>query len=126
MQDKTFTTSTPKPSNRLYTDFFPLSLDILPSPIKSPQLRQKSTTSQEKDHERLKRKRKIISERSMWIPKLSLSNFDKEVLQSEEGWLNDSIINAAQELLKVECTFKGFQKNSLGPFFDFDVMQEEI
>ena len=39
----------------------------------------------------------------MWIPQLELSSSDREILLSPTAWLTDSIINAAQNLLKKAC-----------------------
>ena len=36
----------------------------------------------------------------MWIPALELTNTDKQILLNPVGWLTDTIIDAAQMLLK--------------------------
>ena len=62
----------------------------------------------------------------MWIPELGLRKFDKEVLQSETGWLNDNIVDAAQILLKKVCPIQGLQKVSLGLTLIFGVQRGEF
>ena len=62
----------------------------------------------------------------MWIPELGLRKFDKKVLQSETGWLNDNIVDAAQILLKKVCPFQGLQKVSLGMTLIFEVQRGEF
>ena len=41
-----------------------------------------------------------VSEKSKWIPELSLRLSDKQQILSPIGWLTDSIIDAAQAMLK--------------------------
>ena len=62
----------------------------------------------------------------MWILELGLRKFDKEVLQSETGWLNDNIVDAAQILLKNVCPIQGLQKVSLGLTLIFEVQRGEF
>ena len=49
-----------------------------------------------------------------WIEELKLFPSDKHTLLSPTEWLNDALINAAQELLKKSSNFKGFQNTQLG------------
>ena len=67
-----------------------------------------------------------ISNRYMWILELGLRKFDKEVLQSETGWLNDNIVDAAQILLENVCPIQGLQKVSLGLTLIFEVQRGEF
>ena len=148
--DKGIFTSTPKPKQELYTDFFPLELEVLPSPVHSPSPVnlspsppthlpppsskllpvQLSPTSPLQSNRLFSERRKLnrarISNRYMWIPELGLRKFDKEVLQSETGWLNDNIVDAAQILLKKVCPIQGLQKVSLGLTLIFEVQHGEF
>ena len=50
-----------------------------------------------------------------WLSNLKLTEADKELLLSPIGWLNDSLINAAQQLLKSKCSqIAGFQDVTCG------------
>ncbi len=115
---KGIVTSSPKPTRKFYTDFFPISLVNLPSPIQLPK--------QPNNQSAKKVKRKRIASRVMWISKLDLKKVDKEILQSDTGWLNDSIIDAAQILLKSVCPGNGFQPISVSSALVCDVQRAEF
>ena len=54
-----------------------------------------------------------------WISKLNLNLQEKRILMSPTGWLNDSIIDAAQKLLKIANTaIPGLQMNYRTHSFD--------
>ena len=62
----------------------------------------------------------------MWISELGLSNHDRECLLSD-GWLTDSIVNAAQMLLrKSNPLISGLQDVTLGLTMCFEVESEEF
>ena len=64
---------------------------------------------------------------SMWVQNslYNLSGDDREILLSPVGWLNDSIISAAQALLK-QCLISGFQPPSIGMTMEFVIQQSEF
>ena len=62
----------------------------------------------------------------MWIPELGLSNNDHERLLSD-GWVTDSIVNAAQTLLRESNpNILGLQNVALGLTMSFDVEPGEF
>ena len=62
-----------------------------------------------------------------WLPELGLSTSDRDVLHSPIGWLNDSLINAAQRLLKeVNPAMPGLQDVTLGLTLNFCVEPHEF
>ena len=57
---------------------------------------------------------------SMWVPELHLQESDREALLSCTAWLSDSVINAAQLLLKkANSAVSGLQDVLLGPVGGF-------
>ena len=62
-----------------------------------------------------------------WIPEFHLLETDREALVNPTGWLTDSIINAAQTLLKQANTaVSGFQDVTLGLASSFSVETGEF
>ena len=110
--------SSPKPTQQFYTDFFPESLNSIPSPIKLPK--------QPDNQSARKIKRKKIASRVMWISSLDLKKFDKKILETDTGWLNNSIIDAAQTLLKSAAGVNGFQPTSVVLDLVCDVQRAEF
>ena len=45
---------------------------------------------------------KFESEIESWIPTYNLNVNDKKIIEDTSGWLNDKIINAAQDILKTQ------------------------
>lgn len=67
-----------------------------------------------------------VSTPTMWIPELGLSTYDRDVLLSN-GWLTDSIVNAAQTLLrKSNPIISGLQDVTLGLTMSFEVEPGEF
>ena len=62
----------------------------------------------------------------MWIPELELSSSDKEILLSPTAWLTDSIIDAAQNLLKKEFPVPGLQSVGCGLTMTFAIQPGEF
>ena len=63
----------------------------------------------------------------MWLPYLNLSQKDKEILLSPTAWITDSIVNAAQQLLREQFPrLPGLQDVSLGLTMAIDVMPGEF
>ena len=63
----------------------------------------------------------------MWLADLNLHQSDKEVLLSPTPWLTDSIINAAQQLLRKQYPhLPGLQDVSLGLTMSFNVQRGEF
>ena len=57
-----------------------------------------------------------------WLPDLKLTDADRQTLLDPLGWLTDSHINAAQQLLKEACAaISGFQDVACGVVLSFDV-----
>ena len=55
----------------------------------------------------------------LWL--VGLNEDDKKILETN-GWLNDRLVNAAQDLLKVQFSnVPGFQTTLLGQNFSFNV-----
>ena len=51
----------------------------------------------------------------------TLTDHDFNVIESATGWLENTVIQQAQVLLKrVNPNIKGFQRTSLGPYSNFD------
>ena len=50
----------------------------------------------------------------------------REVILSSTGWLDDVIINAAQDLLKEQFEISGFQNTTLGCNLSFDILRSEF
>ncbi len=62
-----------------------------------------------------------------WIPDLGLTETDRNTVLSLTAWLTDSIVNAAQSLLKkVNPRMPGFQSVTLGHTMSFDVEPGEF
>lgn len=63
----------------------------------------------------------------MWLPFLNLSHKDKEILLSPTAWISDSIVNAAQQLLREQFPqLPGLQDVSLGVTMAFNIMPGEF
>ena len=57
----------------------------------------------------------------------TLTNSDKEIILSPSGWLNDSIISAAQKLMLQHFPhMSGLQPPTLQQAWDFDVHREDF
>ena len=62
-----------------------------------------------------------------WIPDLELTQTDRDTLLSSIAWVTDSIVNAAQNLLKkANPRMAGFQSVALGLTMSFDVEPGEF
>ncbi len=62
-----------------------------------------------------------------WLPQLKLTESDKVLLLNPLGWVNDNIINAAQQLLKENCIdISGFQDVICGVALSFKVEPDEF
>ena len=71
--------------------------------------------------------KKQIKPPAMWISSLNLSQKDKEVLLSPTAWITDSIVNAAQQLLREQFPqLPGLQDVSLGLTVAFNIMPAEF
>ena len=55
----------------------------------------------------------VKQEQSMWLPGLNLYKRDKQIIESSFEWLTDSIIDAAQQLLKKQTGISGFMTPQL-------------
>ena len=64
---------------------------------------------------------------SSWIEGLHVTQLDYNILRSDEAWLSDVLINAAQILLK-RCypLVSGLQNVNCGQHYSFDVQNEEF
>ena len=63
----------------------------------------------------------------MWLPDLGLTDDDRQILLHPMGWLTDSIVNAAQNLLKqVAGHVSGLQDVTRGMVHSFDVETGEF
>lgn len=63
----------------------------------------------------------------IWLPSLNLSHKDKEILLSPTAWITDSIVNAAQQVLREQFPqLPGLQDVSLGPTMAFNIMPGEF
>ena len=65
-------------------------------------------------------------EPTIWIPELQLSSRDREILLSPTAWLTDSIIDAAQTLLKKATSVPGLQSVCCGLTMTYDVQPGEF
>ena len=61
-----------------------------------------------------------------WIPELNLYMSDKNILMNNESWVTDSIIDAAQTLIKDICPVSGLQKVCCGLTLSFSVQTSEF
>ena len=48
------------------------------------------------------------------------------MILSSTGWLDDVIVNAAQDLLKEQFEMSGFQNTTLGCNLSFDILRSEF
>ena len=55
----------------------------------------------------------VKQDQSMWLPGLNLYKRDKQIIESSFEWLTDSIIDAAQQLLKKQTGISGFMTPQL-------------
>lgn len=63
----------------------------------------------------------------MWLPSLNLSHKDEEILLSPTAWITDSMVNAAQQLLREQFPqLPGLQDVSLGLTMAFNIMPGEF
>ena len=63
----------------------------------------------------------------VWVAELELNQSDREIILSPTAWITDTIVNAAQELLKQQCPFvSGFQKVTCGFTMNFDIETGEF
>lgn len=63
----------------------------------------------------------------IWLESLHLRQCDKEILLSPTGWLNDALINAAQNLLAKQFpNLCGFQNSLLNVTMGFTVQSGEF
>ena len=62
----------------------------------------------------------------MWIQELQLSPSDRDILFSSTAWVTDSIVDAAQNLLKKACPVPGLQSVSCGLTMTYDVQPGEF
>ena len=62
----------------------------------------------------------------MWIQELQLSPSDRDILFNSTAWLTDSIVDAAQKLLKKACPVSGLQSVSCGLTMTYDVQPGEF
>ena len=61
-----------------------------------------------------------------WIPELELSKFDREALLNPIGWLTDSIIDAAQRLLKEISPVPGLESVACGLTMSFSIQRGDF
>ena len=61
-----------------------------------------------------------------WIPALGLSNSDRNILLSPTSWLTDTLIDAAQKLLKEICHTPGLESVACGLTMTFAVQPGEF
>ena len=74
-----------------------------------------------------KHKPKSLKLDKPWIPELGLKQSDREILLSHTAWLNDVLINAAQQLLKkANPAVPGLQDVACGLTMNFDVEPGEF
>ena len=63
----------------------------------------------------------------IWIPELCLAKSDRDIMLNPTAWLTDSIINAAQTLLKkANPLMSGLQSVVLGNTMSFDIEPGEF
>ena len=61
-----------------------------------------------------------------WVPELHLTHGDNDILLENE-WLNDRIINAAQNVLKqANSAISGLQDVNHGPTMMYDIQHKEF
>lgn len=65
----------------------------IPKYVKNPPKNVVDLTCQDDNAEKPSRS-------TMWVPSLGLRKEDEDILQSNHAWLNDSIINSAQDLIR--------------------------
>ena len=62
-----------------------------------------------------------------WLSDVNLLEYDKNILLDPVGWINDSIINAAQKLLRRQFpSLNGLQDVALGYVMSFEVQMGEF
>ena len=64
--------------------------------------------------------------RQDWIPELGLLKSDRDTLLNPVGWLTDSIVDAAQTLLKDSSPVPGLESVALGLTMSFTVQPGEF
>ena len=63
----------------------------------------------------------------LWLPDFQLYQSDRDILLSPTGWLSDTIVNAAQQLLKQQFPeLCGLQSVVLGLLLSFDIQRGEF
>ena len=62
----------------------------------------------------------------MKIGDIQLTRSERDILTSNGKWLNDLIINAAQNLLKQQFEIRGLQNTTLGQACQFSIMKGEF
>ena len=62
----------------------------------------------------------------MWIPALELTNTDKQILLNPVGWLTDTIIDAAQMLLKEISPVPGLEPVASGLTLTYNIQPDEF
>ena len=61
-----------------------------------------------------------------WIPELGLSKSDRETLLNPVGWLTDSIVDAAQKLLKDISPVPGLESVACGLTMSFTIQRGDF
>ena len=76
----------------------------------------------------IKKKKKRHGDNQPWlkIGKINLSEKHKEILISETGWLDDSIVIAAQYMLQMHYSIPGLQNTLLGYSLTYEIMRKEF
>ena len=95
--------------------------------LNSHDLQAKVTTSG-LPHLRNQKEKKRHGDNQPWlkIGKINLSEKHKEILISETGWLDDSIVNAAQYMLQMHYSIPGLQNTLLGYSLTYEIMRKEF
>ena len=66
-----------------------------------------------------------IQSQKLWLPELNLAKSDWDILLNPTAWLTDSLIDAAQTLLKkANPAMQGLQSVIRGMTMNFDVVRE--
>ena len=97
VDDKHLCTSSPKSTNKLYRDFFPLYLESLyqahavTNQTKNKQIKKR--TRKRGSRGNLHRMKETKNFKHTWIAELHLENSDEAILRSSTGWLNDKLID---------------------------------